>query len=111
MRARVLRGRCGADIGCKYDAGPSAARVRIRVWVRERLRELRVSRHARCPRGRMGSVDAFVPSLKRPNTPMSDNLLKMRIHFAQNACLMQNIFIRCVFYPCFYRLSDLDVFA
>ena len=71
-------------------SGASAARVRVlvRVWAWERLRDLRVSRHEnRFPAassfsgGHMDPVGASAPSLKRPNTPMSDNLLKMRIHF------------------------------
>jgi len=82
-----------------------AARVRVRVW--ERLQYLRGFRCMRWLSRRMGSVDASVPRLIRLNTSMSDNLLKMRIHFVQNAYLMQNIFIRCVFYPWFCRLSDI----
>ena len=97
---RVRRGSgCGAGPGASVGLGASRVRVRVRVWFWEQLRDLRVSRHTRCPSGRMGSVDASEPSLKRPNTPMSDNLLKTCIHFVQNAYLMQNIVIRCVFYP------------
>ena len=44
------------------------------------------------------------------NTPKSDNLLKRRIHDAENTSIMQNIFIRCVKCPHLSRLSDLGVF-
>ena len=40
-----------------------------------------------------GPVGASAPSLKGPNTPMSDNLLKKRIHYVNNAHFMQNIVI------------------
>ena len=69
------------------------------AWDRERRRDLRVSRRVRCLSGRMSSVSTSVSSSKHPNTPMSDNLPKMRIHFVENTYLMQNIVIRCVFYP------------
>ena len=45
------------------------------------------------------------------NTPKSDNLLKRRIHDAENTTNMQIIFIRCVKCPHLSRLSDLGVFC
>ena len=44
------------------------------------------------------------------NTPKSDNLLKRRIHDAENTSIMQIIVIRCVKCPQLSRLSDLGVF-
>ena len=44
------------------------------------------------------------------NTPKSDNLLKRRIHDAENTSIMQIIFIRCVICPHLSRISDLGVF-
>ena len=44
------------------------------------------------------------------NTPKSDNLLKRRIHDAENTSIMQIIVIRCVICPQLSRISDLSVF-
>ncbi len=44
------------------------------------------------------------------NTPKSDNLLKRRIHDAENTSIMQIIVIRCVICPHLSRISDLGVF-
>ena len=44
------------------------------------------------------------------NTPKSDNLLKRRIHDAENTSIMQIIVIRCVKCPQLSRISDLGVF-
>ena len=46
---------------------------------------------------------------KLENTPMSDNLLKKRIHHAKNLNTMQIIRLRCVFCLAFSRLSDIGV--
>jgi len=45
----------------------------------------------------------------RKNTPMSDNLLKRRIHCTQNLYILQIIGLRCVFCLAFSRLSDIGV--
>ena len=44
------------------------------------------------------------------NTPMSDNLSKRRIHYAENTLIMQIIVISCVKCPQLSRISDLGVF-
>ena len=44
------------------------------------------------------------------NTPKSGNLLKRRIHVAENTSIMQIIVIRCVICPQLSRISDLGVF-
>ncbi len=62
------------------------------AWIRKSAR-----------RGREGM------STKRENTPMTDNLSKRRIHFAQNLYILQIIGLRCVFCLAFSRLSDIDV--
>ena len=46
---------------------------------------------------------------KLENTPMSDNLLKKRIHHAKNLNTMQIIRLRCVFRSGLSRLSDIGV--
>ena len=46
---------------------------------------------------------------ERENTPMSDNLLKRRIHCTQNLYILQIIGLRCVFCLAFSRLSDIGV--
>ena len=46
---------------------------------------------------------------ERENTPMSDNLSKRRIHYAQNLYILQIIGLRCVFCLAFSRLSDIGV--
>ena len=45
------------------------------------------------------------------NTPKSDNLLKRRIHDAENTSIMQIIVIKCVICPHLSRISDLGVFC
>ena len=46
---------------------------------------------------------------ERENTPMTDNLSKRRIHYAQNLYILQIIGLRCVFCLAFSRLSDIGV--
>ena len=88
-RVRVRRGsgcECGSGNGCECGSGNDCVNCGF-------LATSDVCSRCKDP------VGASEPSLKHPNTPMSDNLPKMRIHFVENTYLMQNIVIRCVFYP------------
>jgi len=60
----------------------------------------------RCARVRRGTRGCDV---ERENTPMSDNLLKRRIHCTQNLYILQIIGLRCVFCLALSRLSDIGV--
>ena len=78
------------------------ARARCGTQVRDAERKCAM-RYARARCGTRG-CDA-----KRENTPMSDNLSKRRIHYAQNLYILQIIGLRCVFCLAFSRLSDIGV--
>ena len=88
--ARVRRGARGRD--ARREGAMRDARVRrgTRVCDVEREGAMRDVR-ARCE---MRGCD-----VERENTPMSDNLLKRRIHCTQNLYILQIIGLRCVFLP------------
>ena len=95
--------RSGArECDARRDGATRNARVRRGTRGRDARREgaMRDVR-ARCE---MRGCD-----VERENTPMSDNLLKRRIHCTQNLYILQIIGLRCVFCLAFSRLSDIGV--
>ena len=95
--------RCGAR-GC--DAEREGATWNARARCEMRGRDVVCVGATWCARARCEMRGCDV---ERENTPMSDNLLKRRIHCTQNLYILQIIGLRCVFCLAFSRLSDIGV--
>ena len=100
---RCTHVRCGArerDARCEGATWSAWVRCGARGRDAEREGAMRDVR-ARCE---MRGCD-----VERENTPMSDNLLKRRIHCTQNLYILQIIGLKCVFCLELSRLSDIGV--